>query len=137
MVYRQGIKNRKVSVNPAREVEKRTENNARDRYLLPAEETVLRQVVANSCPERMPELDIALHTACGAANSTIVSGLGSILIAAFLQSRAASTERSDEYILTMRLLAHCNCSGGFLKVRMEQADSFKPSTKARFSATTN
>lgn len=62
MVYRQGIKNRKVSVNPAREVEKRTENNARDRYLLTAEESALRRVVVESCPERMMELDIALHT---------------------------------------------------------------------------
>jgi len=62
MVYRQGIKNRKVSVNPAREIETRTENNARDRYLLDREEQALRHAILGTCPERMPELDVALHT---------------------------------------------------------------------------
>jgi len=62
MVYRQGVKNRKVAVNPAREVERRRENNARDRYLLPREETALREAMSRRCPERLPELDIALHS---------------------------------------------------------------------------
>jgi integrase len=62
MVYRQGIKNRKVSVNPAREVERRRENNARDRYLLEQEEAALRSSISEFCPERLPELEIALHT---------------------------------------------------------------------------
>jgi len=62
MVYRQGIKNHKVNVNPAREVEKRRENNARDRYLQSQEEAALRESINAVCPERLPELDIALHT---------------------------------------------------------------------------
>jgi integrase len=62
MVYRQGIKNRKVSVNPAREIEKRKENNIRVRYLLNHEETALRNAMAALYPERLPELDLALHT---------------------------------------------------------------------------
>src|ERR1035438_165921 len=62
MVYRQEIKNRKVVVNPAREIERRRENNARDRYLLAIEETLLRNSISAACPERLPELDIALHT---------------------------------------------------------------------------
>jgi integrase len=62
MVYREGIKNRKVAVNPAREIEKRNENNIRDRYLLEDEETALRHAISSVCPERLPELDIALHT---------------------------------------------------------------------------
>jgi integrase len=62
MIYREGIKNRKVSVNPARDVARRKENNARDRYLLTAEELALRQAIARLCPEHIPELDIALHT---------------------------------------------------------------------------
>ena len=62
MVFRQGIKNAKVSVNPAREVERRTENNSRDRYLLPTEETALRQTILQSWPEHLPEVEIALHT---------------------------------------------------------------------------
>jgi len=61
MVYRQGIKNRKVSVNPAREIERRKENNARDRYLLGHEEAALRNAILAAYPERIPELDIALH----------------------------------------------------------------------------
>ena len=62
MVFRQGIKNRKIAVNPAREVERRRENNARDRYLLAAEEVALRNVISATRPERLPELDIAIHT---------------------------------------------------------------------------
>jgi integrase len=62
MVYRQGIKNRRVSVNPAREIERRKENNSRDRYLLAHEEASLRKVILAVHPERMPELEIALHT---------------------------------------------------------------------------
>jgi integrase len=62
MVYRQGCKNRKISVNPAREIERRKENNLRDRYLLAQEEAALRLAIGSVCPERLPELDIALHT---------------------------------------------------------------------------
>jgi integrase len=62
MVYRQGIKNGKVSVNPASAVERRTENNTRDRYLLGSEEASLRQTILESCPEHLPEVEIALHT---------------------------------------------------------------------------
>jgi integrase len=62
MVYREGIKNGKVTANPARQVERRKENNARDRFLMEKEEVALRDVIARSHPERLPELDIALHT---------------------------------------------------------------------------
>lgn len=62
MVYRQGIKNRKVSVNPAREIERRKENNLRDRYLLEHEEKKLRSAITAAYPEHLPEFDIAIHT---------------------------------------------------------------------------
>jgi integrase len=62
MVYREGIKNRKVRANPAREIERRRENNARDRYLLPLEEAALREAILFRCPQRLPELDLALYT---------------------------------------------------------------------------
>jgi integrase len=61
MVYRQGNKNGKVAVNPARDIERRRENNLRDRYLLPQEEAALRDHISATRPERLPELDIALH----------------------------------------------------------------------------
>ena len=67
MVYRQGIKNQKVSVNPARDIEKRKEDNVRVRYLLSTEETALRTAMTALCPERLPELDIALN--CGMRRS--------------------------------------------------------------------
>ena len=62
MVYRQGVKNGKVTANPARQIERRNENNARDRYLTQAEESKLRSYLAEHQPQRIPELDIALHT---------------------------------------------------------------------------
>jgi integrase len=51
-----------VNVNPARDVERRTENNSRDRYLLPTEETALRQTILQYWPEHLPEVEVALHT---------------------------------------------------------------------------
>jgi integrase len=62
MVYRQGIKNRKICTNPAKEIERRTENNSRDRYLLEPEELALRRATSESCPEHLQEIEIALHT---------------------------------------------------------------------------
>ena len=62
MVYRQGIKNHKISINPARGIERRKENNERVRYLLDTEEVALRNAISLSYPERLVELDIALHT---------------------------------------------------------------------------
>jgi integrase len=62
MVYRQGIKNRRVSVNPAKEVERRIENNTRERYLLGPEEDSLRKTILESYPEHLPEVEIAMHT---------------------------------------------------------------------------
>jgi integrase len=62
MVFRQGMKNGRVSTNPAREIERLKENNGRDRYLLPREEAALRSAILSNCPERISELDIALHT---------------------------------------------------------------------------
>ena len=62
LVYREGVKNGKVTLNPARQVERRRENNLRDRFLLPEEERAIRDVISATRPERLPELDIALHT---------------------------------------------------------------------------
>jgi integrase len=62
LVYKLGVNNGKVKSNPARLVQGRRENNARDRYLLPEEEDKLRAVIEKNCPERMPELDIAINT---------------------------------------------------------------------------
>ena len=62
LVYRLGISASKVKVNPARAVKTRTENNARTRFLSKEEETRLRQQIAEQCPQRLPEFDIALHT---------------------------------------------------------------------------
>jgi hypothetical protein len=62
MVYRQGIKNRRVTVNPAREIERRRENNQRDHYMLPWEETAFREVLSTKCSERTPELDRGVLT---------------------------------------------------------------------------
>ena len=62
MIYRVGINNGKVSVNPAKRVKTRTENNARTRYLSKVEEAKLRQTIADLYPERLPEFDTALHT---------------------------------------------------------------------------
>jgi integrase len=62
LVYRLGIENGSVKVNPAKAVKTRTENNARIRFLSKEEEMRLRERVVHEFPARLPELDIALHT---------------------------------------------------------------------------
>ncbi len=62
LTYRLGIANGKVPANPARLVKARRENNTRTRYLLPEEEIRLRTAIVASCPERLPEFEVALHT---------------------------------------------------------------------------
>lgn len=62
LVYRLGIENAKVKDNPARLVKHRQENNTRVRWLTPEEEARLRAVIEATCPEHMPELDLAIHT---------------------------------------------------------------------------
>jgi site-specific recombinase XerD len=62
LVYRLGIENGKVKDNPARLVKHRQENNARVRWLSGEEETRLRAHVQATCPQHIPELDLALHT---------------------------------------------------------------------------
>jgi integrase len=62
LTYRLAIRNGKVSVNPARSMEPCVENNARTRWLTMGEEKRLRAEIAATCPEHIPELDLALST---------------------------------------------------------------------------
>jgi site-specific recombinase XerD len=62
LTYRLAIRNGKVKENPARLVAHRLEDNARVRFLSPGEETRLRAAIEAICPERMAELELALHT---------------------------------------------------------------------------
>jgi site-specific recombinase XerD len=62
LTYRLAIRNGKVKENPARQVRHRLENNARIRFLSPEEETTLRTAIEAACPERIAELELALHT---------------------------------------------------------------------------
>jgi integrase len=62
LAYRVGIADGKVSVNPARNVRQRTENNARLRFLSDEEEKKLRTAIRERCPDHEPEFDLALVT---------------------------------------------------------------------------
>jgi integrase len=62
LAFRLGIENGKCQNNPARLVRRLRENNERIRFLSDYEEQKLREAIETECPERMPELDIALNT---------------------------------------------------------------------------
>jgi integrase len=62
LVFREAIRNGKVSSNPARLVRQRHEDNARIRWLEKDEEKRLRAVIAERYSNHIPELDIALGT---------------------------------------------------------------------------
>jgi site-specific recombinase XerD len=62
LVYREALRNGKVTGNPARLVRHRHEDNAVIRWLKDHEEKRLRAVIAENYREHMPELEIALGT---------------------------------------------------------------------------
>ena len=62
LVYRLAMRSGKVAVNPVRGVPNRHEDNSRVRFLAPAEERRLREVMQAKYAEHIPELDLALNT---------------------------------------------------------------------------
>ena len=60
--FRLDIENGKVTVNPARLVRRRREDNARVRWLTADEETKLRAAIQSDYPNELPAFDLALHT---------------------------------------------------------------------------
>jgi integrase len=62
LVYREARRRGKVSVNPARDVRHKREDNSRVRILSDAEETKLRDVIQADWPEHMPEFSLAIAT---------------------------------------------------------------------------
>jgi integrase len=62
LVFREALRNGKVTSNPARLVRQRHENNGRIRFLTDAEETSLRAIILERFPEHLPELVISLGT---------------------------------------------------------------------------
>jgi len=62
LAYRLGIENGKVSVNPARSVHRRRENDGRIRWLGAEEETKLLAAIASYYPAELPAFNLSLHT---------------------------------------------------------------------------
>ena len=64
-IYRLGIENKKVTVNPARLLKRQKESDGRVRFLNqhdPKEEARLRKIIALRYPNKMPEFEIAVNT---------------------------------------------------------------------------
>jgi site-specific recombinase XerD len=62
LVFREALRNCKVTTNPARLVRQRHEENGVIRWLDEEEEKRLRRVICDDYPEHLPELEIALGT---------------------------------------------------------------------------
>jgi integrase len=62
LIFREALRNGKVTGNPARLVRLRHENNGRIRFLNDDEERRLRKAITNQFPEHLPELTISLGT---------------------------------------------------------------------------
>ncbi len=60
LIFRVGVDNEKITVNPAARIRRKTESNEKVRYLSADEETRLRKVISN--PRHLDALDISLHT---------------------------------------------------------------------------
>jgi site-specific recombinase XerD len=62
LLYRVGIENEKIDKNPAAGIRRKTENNARVRFLSADEESALRGVILRRFPAFIHQLDLSLHT---------------------------------------------------------------------------
>ena len=62
LVFREALRNGKVTANPARLVRLRHENNGRIRFLTDDEEKRLRKAITKQFPEHLPELTVSLGT---------------------------------------------------------------------------
>ncbi|MGA3128624.1 MAG: tyrosine-type recombinase/integrase [Candidatus Korobacteraceae bacterium] len=62
LIFREALRNGKVTSNPARLVQQRHESNGRIRYLKPEEEKRLRSTTQRLFPEHLPELTISVGT---------------------------------------------------------------------------
>jgi hypothetical protein len=62
LCYREGQRNRKVDVNPARLVRPRRENNARLRFLSREEYDKLAAIIKRDDPEQFPSLVVSVYT---------------------------------------------------------------------------
>jgi hypothetical protein len=71
LAYRLGIEHGKVSMNPARLVPRRHEENGRIRWLTADEETQLRAIIASRYSTELPAFDLALQPARAVPSSTI------------------------------------------------------------------
>jgi integrase len=62
LIFRVGIDNERIERNPAAQIRRKTENNARVRFLSDKEEADLRGVVLKRGPAQMSILEVALNT---------------------------------------------------------------------------
>ena len=67
LVFRVGVENEKISMNPASKIKKRTENNGRIRFLSNEEEDILRREIVKSYPHHLPAFLISVHTGARAS----------------------------------------------------------------------
>jgi site-specific recombinase XerD len=61
-IFAYGVRSNLIAANPVARVPKFKEGEHRIRFLDKAEELALRKTIRKECPDRMPELDLALNT---------------------------------------------------------------------------
>jgi integrase len=62
MIFAEGIRNGRVTANPARLVRLRKENNARLRFITFEEEAQIRSIIQRRCPVHEPDFTVAVET---------------------------------------------------------------------------
>lgn len=62
LVFRVGIENEKIEVNPARAIKRKKESNGRTRFLSNSEEAAIVFVLQRRFPEHVPAFLISIHT---------------------------------------------------------------------------
>jgi site-specific recombinase XerD len=62
LIFAEGIRNGRITTNPARLVRLHKEDNRRIRYLELKEENLIREIIRKRCPQHEPDFTVALET---------------------------------------------------------------------------
>jgi integrase len=62
LAFTVGLDNEKVEKNPASRIRRKAEDNGRVRFLDKREESAIRKVLMEKCPQHVPAFDLSIHT---------------------------------------------------------------------------
>jgi hypothetical protein len=108
LVFRVGVDNEKIQINPARAIKRKKEGDGRTRFLANEEEPVLVDTVRERFPEHVPALLVSLHTGLRSSEQFRLQWRGHKL-----QAKAGHSPRDQEWRSRAPCSAELDSAQGF------------------------